>query len=82
MSLPTTTAASPSDEPVTAIVNTSTLTCPECARAAALPMPTDACLYIHDCPGCGALLKPEPVDCRVFCSYGDMPCPRVQESRA
>lgn len=41
-------------------------------------MPTDACLYFHDCTMCGALLKPKAGDCCVFCSYGTVPCPPVQ----
>jgi hypothetical protein len=45
-------------------------------------MPTDACQYFYDCPACGALLKPKPGDCCVFCSYGDVPCPPIQEARA
>jgi hypothetical protein len=41
-------------------------------------MPTDACQYFYDCPKCGALLKPKPGDCCVFCSYGDAKCPPIQ----
>lgn len=44
-------------------------------------MPTDACQYFYDCKGCGALLKPLPGDCCVFCSYGSVPCPPVQVAR-
>ena len=29
--------------------------------------------------GCGALLKPKPGDCCVYCSYGDVACPPIQE---
>ncbi|MGJ0427313.1 GDCCVxC domain-containing (seleno)protein [Methylocystis sp.] len=28
-----------------------------------------------------ALLKPKAGDCCIFCSYGDMPCPPIQEVR-
>ena len=28
--------------------------------------------------GCGALLRPKPGDCCVFCSFGTVPCPLVQ----
>jgi hypothetical protein len=42
-------------------------------------MPTDACLYFYDCPGCGVLLQPKRGDCCVFCSYGSVPCPPVQQ---
>jgi hypothetical protein len=41
-------------------------------------MPTDACLFFHECAGCHALLRPEAGDCCVFCSYGSVPCPPVQ----
>ena len=44
-------------------------------------MPTDACQYFYDCKGCGALLKPLPGDCCVFCSYGSVRCPPVQVAR-
>ena len=44
-------------------------------------MPTDSCLYFYDCKGCGAVLKPKPGDCCVFCSYGSLPCPPVQLER-
>jgi hypothetical protein len=29
-----------------------------------------------------ALLKPKSGDCCVFCSYGDVPCPPIQEARS
>lgn len=57
----------------------STLTCPECGHVRNETMPTDACLYFYDCHGCGARLKPKPGDCCVFCSYGSVPCPPVQD---
>jgi hypothetical protein len=56
----------------------SVLTCPACGKAAEEAMPTDACIYFYECGGCGAMLKPRPGDCCVFCSYGDTPCPPVQ----
>ena len=60
---------------------TSTLTCPHCGHAATEAMPIDACQYFYDCRACGRLLKPRPGDCCVFCSYGTVPCPPVQEAR-
>jgi len=59
----------------------STLTCPSCGHACVETMPTDACLFFWDCPGCGARLKPKPSDCCVFCSFGSVPCPPVQAER-
>lgn len=44
-------------------------------------MPTDACQYFYDCEGCGAVLKPLAGDCCVYCSYGSVPCPPVQQAR-
>ena len=45
-------------------------------------MPTDACQFFYDCRGCGERLKPKPGDCCVFCSYGTMPCPPIQQNRS
>ena len=42
-------------------------------------MPTTACLFFHQCTGCGNLSRPKDGDCCVFCSYGSVPCPPVQE---
>ncbi|KAA0920704.1 hypothetical protein FLO80_00555 [Aquicoccus porphyridii] len=56
----------------------STLTCPHCGHASEQTMPTDACQWFYDCASCGAVLKPRPGDCCVFCSYGTVPCPPVQ----
>lgn len=57
----------------------STITCPKCGHREAETMPTDACQWFYDCRGCGVLLKPKPGDCCVFCSYGTVPCPPVQQ---
>jgi len=45
-------------------------------------MPTDACQFFYDCKGCGAVLRPLEGDCCVFCSYGTVPCPPIQDARA
>lgn len=42
-------------------------------------MPTNACIYFYECPACMMLLKPLSGDCCVFCSYGDVKCPPIQE---
>jgi hypothetical protein len=42
-------------------------------------MPTNACVALYDCNGCGETLKPLPGSCCVFCSYGSVPCPPIQE---
>ncbi|MDX8491669.1 GDCCVxC domain-containing (seleno)protein [Mesorhizobium sp. VK22B] len=60
---------------------TSTLTCPLCGHQAHEAMPADACQFFYECRGCGTLLRPKTGDCCVFCSYGDVPCPPIQEAR-
>ncbi len=60
---------------------TSTLTCPHCGHRASETMPTDACQFFYECTGCGTLLRPKEGDCCVYCSYGDVPCPSIQEAR-
>lgn len=41
-------------------------------------MPTDVCLFFHECASCRTLLRPKAGDCCVFCSYGSVPCPPIQ----
>jgi hypothetical protein len=60
----------------------STLTCPKCREASTETMPTNACRFFYDCPHCSEKLRPLAGDCCVFCSYGDVPCPPIQEARA
>ena len=66
---------------MSAAILASTLTCPHCGHASTETMPADACLFFWDCPACGAQLKPKAGDCCVFCSYGSVPCPPVQQAR-
>lgn len=74
-----TSAGSPSEP---AAVNLrSTITCPECAHQSTETMPTDACQYIYVCKQCDLQMKPKKGDCCVYCSYGDVPCPPIQEER-
>lgn len=60
----------------------SQLTCPSCQARYTQTMPMDACIYFFECGACGAMLRPKPGDCCVFCSYGSVPCPPVQTARA
>lgn len=62
------------------IILESTLTCPECNYSKTETMPTDACSWFYLCEKCKALLKPKEGDCCVYCSYGTVPCPPIQES--
>ena len=60
------------------VIFRSKIVCPACGHAATETMPTDACQWFYDCKGCGTVLKPKPGDCCVFCSYGTVACPPVQ----
>jgi hypothetical protein len=60
----------------------STIRCPACGHRASETMPTDACMFFYVCKGCRTRLKPLEGDCCAFCSYGDVPCPPIQEARA
>lgn len=61
------------------VILDSTLTCPECGHARAETMPTDACQWFYECGNCKAVLRPLPGDCCVFCSYGTVKCPPMQQ---
>ena len=58
----------------------SKITCPECGFSKEEIMPTDACQFFYECTNCGKVLKPLNGDCCVFCSYGSVKCPPIQES--
>ena len=60
----------------------STLTCPVCGFAKNEIMATDACQVRYQCEQCGEMLRPKPGDCCVYCSYGSVPCPPIQNQRA
>jgi len=57
----------------------SVITCPKCGHQKEEMMPTDACQFFYQCDGCNELLKPLKNDCCVFCSYGSIPCPPIQD---
>ncbi|NWG88041.1 MAG: hypothetical protein HXY26_11130 [Hydrogenophilaceae bacterium] len=64
------------------IIPDSTITCPHCGHAKSERMPTDACQWFYECENCHQVLRPKPGDCCVYCSYGTVPCPPIQQSRA
>jgi len=67
------------ETPKTNITLESEITCPMCGHAEIEMMPTDACQWFYDCKGCKVVLKPKLGDCCVFCSYGTVPCPPIQD---
>jgi hypothetical protein len=60
----------------------STITCPKCGHKKEEEMPTDACSWFYECENCKVVLKPLQGDCCVYCSYGTVPCPPIQENKS
>ncbi len=58
----------------------SILTCPHCGHQKEETMPTNACQFFYVCEQCNARLSPLEGDCCVYCSYGSVPCPPIQEA--
>ncbi len=61
------------------IILQSTLTCPDCGYKKEETMPTNACQWFYECENCGVLLKPLAGDCCVYCSFGTIACPPIQQ---
>lgn len=61
------------------IITKSMITCPHCGHKKVEEMPIEACQYFYECEKCKTMLKPGSGDCCVFCSYGNVSCPPVQE---
>lgn len=59
----------------------STITCPECGHKKEEIMPTDGCQFFYECENCKKVLRPLDGDCCVYCSYGSVACPSIQEKK-
>ncbi len=59
----------------------STITCPECGHQSKDEMPTDSCQFFYECRACKVVVRPIAGNCCVYCSYGDVPCPPVQQEK-
>jgi predicted RNA-binding Zn-ribbon protein involved in translation (DUF1610 family) len=66
---------------VALVITESILTCPQCGFVRREEMPAVSCWITYRCAGCGAELWADPGDCCVFCTYGSVPCPAVQQQR-
>lgn len=64
------------------IRTTSVVTCPQCGFSREETMPTDACQIGYRCANCGETLRQKDGDCCVYCSYGTVPCPPMQQERS
>lgn len=58
----------------------STITCPKCGHKKIEEMQTNACQFFYECENCKIVLKPNQKDCCVYCSYGTVSCPPIQEN--
>ncbi|MDR0230327.1 MAG: hypothetical protein LBI72_14885 [Flavobacteriaceae bacterium] len=58
----------------------STITCPNCGHITTEEMPTNSCQFFYECKACQTILKPKKGDCCVYCSYGDIKCPPMQQN--
>ncbi|WP_375241309.1 GDCCVxC domain-containing (seleno)protein [Polaribacter sp.] len=38
--------------------------------------------FFYECENCKTVLKPHEGDCCVYCSYGTVPCPPIQENKS
>ena len=56
------------------------ITCPYCRHKKTEVMPENLCQFFYDCESCKKLIKPLKGDCCVYCSYGSVPCPPVQQN--
>jgi len=44
-------------------------------------MPENNCQIIYICENCNEKLTPKNGDCCIFCTYGTVPCPPIQENK-
>jgi len=63
------------------IIYDSILKCPNCGFSKKGKMPTDSCQFFYECENCKSILKPKNGDCCVYCSYGTVKCPSIQENK-
>ena len=60
----------------------SEITCPNCGHKKVEDMPTNACQFFYECEHCKTVLKPNEGDWCVYCSYGTVPCPPIQQNKS
>ncbi len=56
----------------------SQISCPACGHTKTEMMPTESCQFFYECENCKNILRPKEGDCCVYCSYGSVACPSVQ----
>ena len=58
----------------------SEITCPNCGHKKAEEMPTESCQFFYQCDNCKKVLRPNDGDCCVYCSFGSVKCPSIQQN--
>ena len=59
----------------------SEVKCPHCNFTKVEGMPENNCQIIYICENCNEKLTPKNGDCCIFCTYGTVPCPPIQENK-
>ena len=63
------------------VILKSEIVCPNCGFKKEEEMPTNACQFFYECEKCKIVLKPKEGDCCVYCSFGSVHCPPIQEKK-
>lgn len=58
----------------------SIITCPHCEHQKEEEMPLNSCLLTYECEQCKTIIKPKNINECIFCSYGSIVCPPMQEN--
>ena len=59
----------------------SEISCPKCNYSKLEEMPINNCQIVYFCEKCNERMNPEKGDCCVYCTYGTVPCPTIQENK-
>ena len=60
----------------------SEITCLTCGHKKIEEMPSNACQFFYECENCKTVMKPKKGDCCVYCSYGTVACPPIQQNKS
>jgi len=60
-------------------ISDSLITCPICGFKKKETMPIDTCQFFYKCENCNEILRPNEKECCVYCSFGSVKCPSVQQ---
>lgn len=60
----------------------SEITCPNCGLKKVEEMPTESCQFFYECENCKKVLRPNEGDCCVYCSFGSVKCPSIQQKES